>query len=91
MTLKLSYRKKFVKELEKQRKRGKDIKKLREVIEILANEKPLPPRYKNHKLVGNFKDRWECHIEPDWLLIYKLADHELTLERTGSHSDLFKK
>lgn len=89
--MKVSYRKKFEKELEKQRKRGKDDRKLKVFLEILITGKPIPDRYRNHKLVGNFKDRWECHIEPDWLLIYKLSENELVLERTGSHSDLFKK
>ncbi len=77
MILKIFYRKKFEKELEKQRKRGKDVGKLQKVIKMLINKKPLPSRHKNHNLVGNFKDRWECHIEPDWQLIYKLSKKEL--------------
>lgn len=89
MSLKISYRKKFEKELSKQKKRGKDLAKLKAVIEKIAKREPIEPRYRNHKLIGNFKDRWECHIEPDWLLIYKLSTDELVLERTGSHSDLF--
>lgn len=90
MTLKIAYRKKFEKELEKQKKRGKDLSKLRVVLQLIASGKELPDRYRNHKLAGHFKERWECHIELDWLLIYKLSGDELVLERTGSHSDLFK-
>lgn len=62
---------------------------MKEVLQLLAEEKTLPSRYKTHKLVGNFNDRWECHIEPDWLLIYVLNNDELVIERTGSHADLF--
>jgi mRNA interferase YafQ len=64
--------------------------KFLEIAEQLACEKPLDPKYKNHKLSGNFKGRWECHVEPDWLLIYYLTDDRIVFERTGSHSDLFK-
>ena len=88
--LKISYRNQFKKELKQQEKRGKDLKKFLEVAENLAQEKPLHPKYKNHRLVGNFKGRWECHIEPDWLLVYLKTDEEITFERTGTHSDLFK-
>lgn len=89
--MKIFYQKKFKKELDKQRKRGKDDRKLKKVLQMLISGEPLPIRYKNQKLVGNFKNRWECHIEPDWLLIYKITKEELVLERTGTHSDLFKK
>lgn len=88
--LKPAYTKQFQKDLEKTRKRGKNIEKLKAVLTCLINEEPLDKRYKNHKLVGNYKDRQECHIEPDWLLIYKATEEEITFERTGSHSDLFK-
>lgn len=88
--LKPSYTKQFQKDLEKARKRGKNIEKLKAVLTCLINEKPLDKRYKNHKLIGNYKDRQECHVEPDWLLIYKAEGEEVIFERTGSHSDLFK-
>lgn len=88
--LKISYRNQFKKELKQQEKRGKDLKKFLEVAEKLAQEKSLDPKYRNHRLVGNFKGRWECHIEPDWLLVYFKTDEEIIFERTGTHSDLFK-
>lgn len=72
-------------------KRGKDMRKLEKVIEIIASGKMLPEKYLDHPLSGNYKGYRECHIEPDWLLIYKIEDETLTLIllRTGSHSDLF--
>jgi mRNA interferase YafQ len=88
--LTISYRNQFKKELKQQEKRGKDLKEFLQVAEQLAHEKPLDPKYKNHRLLGNFKDRWECHIEPDWLLVYLKTDEEIIFERTGTHSDLFK-
>lgn len=74
-------------------KRGCDPNKLSEVITLLVDEQPLPEKYKDHALVNsrNYKNMRECHIEPDWLLVYKI-EHEiliLKLIRTGSHSDLF--
>ena len=55
----------------------------------LINEKPLEAKHKNHKLKGDFVGYWECHIEPDWLLIYKKTATEIFLVKTGTHSDLF--
>ncbi len=72
--LKISFRKQFKKELKLQEKKGKTPKKLFEIAEKLAKQEPLEPRHRNHKLVGNFKGRWECHIEPDWLLVYRITD-----------------
>jgi len=85
-----SYSRRFERDLKKMLKRGKDPKKLKIVIKTLLSEQPLEQKYKDHKLIGNYKDRRECHIEPDWLLIYKASDKEINFERTGSHSDLFK-
>ena len=70
-------------------KRGKDLAKIKTVIDILLAEKPLPPKNRDHQLEGNWSGRRDCHIEPDWILIYKPTDDELLLERTGTHSDLF--
>ena len=85
----------FKKDYKKIRKQNKDINKLIEVLEVLANGEELDPKYKNHKLVDdkNFKNCNECHITPDWLLVYKIEDDKLILLlfATGSHSDLFKK
>lgn len=66
------------------------MKNFLEVAEKLAHEKPLGPKYRNRRLVGNFKGRWECHIEPGWLLVYLKTDQEIIFERTETHSDLFK-
>jgi len=72
-------------------KRGYDMSLLKTAISILENCGTLPPTYKTHKLVGNFKDRLECHIASDWLLVWKQNDDELTLlfTDTGTHSDIF--
>ena len=82
--------KKFDKSFKRSNKRGKDLSKLKAVIEILVAEKELPKKYKDHKLIGNYAGTRECHIEPDWLLIYIAEDNQLKLIDTGSHSDLFK-
>ena len=79
----------FERESKKLHKRGKDMAKLKEVIKLLQEKKPLPPKYKPHKLHGKFVGYWECHIEPDWLLVYKTTDTELIIFATGTHSDLF--
>lgn len=81
----------FKKDYKLAEKQGLDLNKLKEVITLLANGEPLPPKNKDHQLKGNYKGHRECHIEPDWLLIYKVQDDMLilTLVRTGSHSKLF--
>ncbi len=71
------------------KKRNKDFEKLKEVIVLLVAGEKLPPKCKDHRLKGILKDCRECHIEPDWLLIYRIEGSELCLVRTGSHSDLF--
>jgi mRNA interferase YafQ len=85
-----SYTKQFGKDLKKMLNRGKPKKKVKEVLKKLINEEQLDARFKDHKLIGNLKDRRECHIEPDWLLIYKKTSGEIVFERTGTHSDLFE-
>lgn len=89
--LTIKYETTFKKDYKRIVKRGYDIRLFETVIDILANEKPLPPKYKDHDLAGNFKGFRECHITPDWLLIYQVDGQELILylTRTGSHSDLF--
>ena len=75
------------------RKRGLDISLLEDVIEKLRLDQPLGAKHRNHELTGNFKGVWECHMQPDWLLLY-LKDNGvlvLTLVDTGTHSDIFKK
>jgi mRNA interferase YafQ len=72
-------------------KRGKDITKLTETLKLLASQASMPKRYKDHQLTGNLKDFRECHIEPNWLLLYQIFEDKLILSAsgTGSHSDLF--
>ena len=86
---------KFKKQHKKLKKQGKDLTKLYEVIELLANKEELEPRYRNHNLVNDkyYKECSECHIEPDWLLVYQYHDDELLLllMNTGSHSEVFGK
>lgn len=69
----------FEKDVEKSIKRGKDMKKLWDLITLLAKDKKLPIKYREHKLKGNYKDYWECHVEPDWLLVYKKLQLKLYL------------
>ena len=83
----------FKKELKAIKKRYKDLEKLRKVLNMLSNGEELDEKYRDHSLVDNkrFKDCRECHIEPDWLLVYRINNNELILllVETGSHSDLF--
>jgi mRNA interferase YafQ len=83
------YTNSFAKDIKLAQKRGKNIDKLKKIIELLVNKEPIPPKFRDHNLVGNFIGRRECHIEPDWLLIYKIDKDEIIFERTGTHSDLF--
>ena len=81
----------FRKDLKLARKRGLKIERLKEVVNILAEQKKLEDKYWDHGLSGEYKGFRECHIEPDWLLVYRIDEDvlELFLFRTGSHSDLF--
>ncbi len=83
----------FKKDLKLAKKQNKDIEKLFEVVELLANGEKLDFKYKDHDLSGNYKGTRECHIEPDWLLVYEYQNDVLVLMlyRLGSHSELFKK
>ncbi|OIN90302.1 MAG: type II toxin-antitoxin system mRNA interferase toxin, RelE/StbE family [Anaerolineae bacterium CG03_land_8_20_14_0_80_58_20] len=85
-----SYTTQFERDLRLMRRRGKDTGKLRAIFTALINEEPLAERQHDHPLVGNYRGRRECHIEPDWLLIYKLVNNEIIFERTGTHGDLFE-
>jgi mRNA interferase YafQ len=87
--LRIIRRSKFERDIEKIKKRGKSMDKFKEVVTLLVNEMTLPIKYRNHKLVGDYQGHWECHIEPDWLLVYQKTASEIILTRTGSHSDLF--
>ena len=83
---------KFQKDLKRVQKRGYDISLITDIIKKLANGEQLPEKNKDHALSGNFTGCRECHITPDWLLIYEIDNGELILylTRTGTHSDLFK-
>lgn len=89
--LTIKYQAAFKKDYKRIVKRGYDMRLLEKVIELLANQKPLPEKNRDHQLSGDYAGCRECHIAPDWLLIYEVADEELILylTRTGSHSDLF--
>jgi len=80
----------FKRDFKRVLKRGLDPVKLEHVLEALVNGVPLPRRYRPHQLVGDYLGYWECHIEPDWLLIYDVTDDYVELAATGSHADLFK-
>jgi mRNA interferase YafQ len=79
----------FKRDVKLAEKRGKNMAKLRELIVLLAEASPLLPRYKDHVLSGEWKHHRDCHIEPDWLLLYKVDGNDLYLVRTGTHADLF--
>ena len=89
--LTIKYQSAFKKDYKRIVKRGYDIRLLEEVISILANQEPLPEKFRDHSLLGKYTGCRECHITPDWLLIYEIDGDELIiyLTRTGSHSDLF--
>ncbi|MGD9152850.1 MAG: type II toxin-antitoxin system YafQ family toxin [Gammaproteobacteria bacterium] len=83
-------KKQFDRDVKLAKKRHKDMKKLKNVLTHLVRQNPLPSRYKCHRLRGEFFGCWECHIEPDWLLIYFIKGDDLVLIRTGTHADLLK-
>ncbi len=91
--LKLEFSSQFKKDFKLAVKRGCDQTELWAVVSLLQAEKPLPEKYRDHELVNsrNYKDMRECHIQPDWLLVYKVYQNTLSLKliRTGTHSDLF--
>ncbi|TVR41154.1 MAG: type II toxin-antitoxin system YafQ family toxin [Bacteroidia bacterium] len=86
---KISRTNRFKKDVKKMKKRGKSFDVFKQVIQLLAQGQPLDEKFRDHKLIGNYVGTRECHIEPDWLLIYEDHDDELILIRTGTHSDLF--
>ncbi len=92
MKYKITYRKNFEKDYKRCKKRGLDLSLLHTVISLLAEKGSLPPKYKPHKLSGEYKGCWECHIQSDWLLVWMQNDTELVLlfMNTGTHADLFR-
>lgn len=85
----IAQRKQFRDDIKRQKRRDKDIEDLIAVVELLAEQGSLPAAYRPHKLTGEWRGVWECHIEPDWLLIYAVAEDEVLLIRTGTHADFF--
>ena len=86
----IRYSSQFKKDFKKVQKQNKDTSKLKSIIETLISEQKLDEKYLDHPLSGGWKKYRECHISPDWLLIYKIEADVLVLVRTGSHADLFK-
>lgn len=87
--LNVRYSTRFKKDFKTCVKRGYQMSLLQQTIDTLRIPAPLPPQNRDHNLIGNYSGYRECHIEPDWLLIYKQTDDELRLDRTGTHADLF--
>lgn len=83
------YKNKFKQDVARMKKRGKQLRKLQEVISMLIDQHELPLKYRDHRLLGQYNNCRECHIEPDWLLIYLIEGKDLIFVRTGTHSDLF--
>lgn len=86
----IRHTKQFEKDIKRMRKSGKKIDKLKDAMRLIASEEQMPIKYKNHQLSGEFEDCMECHIEPDWLLVYKIFPNHILFERTGTHSQLFE-
>ena len=84
------YTRQFQKDIRRLEKQNKNLGELKHVMTLLMEEKNIPPNFKDHPLLGYYKGFRECHIKPDWLLIYKIEGVEIYFTRTGSHSELFK-
>jgi len=83
------YTRQFEKDIKRIKRQGKNLEKIKIIIRTLLQGKPLDLIHRDHKLIGNYQGRRECHIESDWLLIYKIEVERIIFERTGGHSDLF--
>ncbi len=86
-----SFSRQFKRDLKAAKGRGKDMEKIELLMRLLIDEKPLPPGYEDHPLKGPWHSFRDAHIEPDWLLIYKIDGDMVRFERTGRHSDLFER
>lgn len=89
MKLNAFYTTQFRKDFKQCVKRGYDMQLIRHVMESLENQETLPPKNKDHFLTGNYTGFRECHVQPDWLLIYQVSNESIVFDRTGTHSDLF--
>lgn len=83
----VSQTRQFTRDLKRIAARGKDLNKLKNIVSQLVNGEPLPPSCRDHALTGKWKLYRDCHVEPDWILIYTIDNESLRLERTGTHSD----
>jgi len=90
MVLSLLTTTKFEKDLRRVRKQGKDLDKLEAIVDLLQSQQPLPHACRLHRLRGRWTDHWDCHVEPDWVLVFRTTGTALILVRTGSHADLFE-
>ena len=81
----------FKKDIKRLKKRGKNLEKLGAVVRLLAADEPLEEKHRDHALIGRWIGSRDCHIEPDWILIYRNEPEALYMERSGSHIDIFKK
>ena len=79
----------FERDLRRIERQRKDLDKLEEIVDLLQAQEVLPARCRPHPLRGNWSGHWDCHVEPDWLLLYRVTETELILVRTGSHAELF--
>jgi mRNA interferase YafQ len=86
-----AYTRQFEKDVKRLQRHGKNLDKIKIIIRSLIAEDKLDPIHQDHKLIGNWQGRRECRIESDWLLIYKIEEKRVVFERTGTHSDLFRK
>ena len=87
----IHYTTQFKKDYKRIKRQNKNPEKLENVIKLLLSGRELEPQYKDHPLIGKWKGHRDCHVELDWLLIYRITADDLYLERTGSHAELFKK
>jgi mRNA interferase YafQ len=79
----------FKRDVKRMERRGKDFAIFKEIVRNLITEQALDPKFRDHALLGHYAGTRECHIEPDWLLVYELTLNEIVLIRTGTHTDLF--
>lgn len=85
-----AYTRQLERDVKRARARGRDLEKLKPIVRALLEGRPLDPLHRDHRLLGRYHGRRECHIEADWLLIYKLEEERVVFERMGRHSDLFR-
>lgn len=92
MSLNFRYARTFERDVARMKKRGKNLSKLEKVTNLIVSQQSLPPNLRDHKLIGDYVGTRECHIDPDWLLVYRidLQEGSVIFERTGTHSDLFR-